>query len=711
MVAPSVSTHTLKHDVTTTIVARTTTIISEHEDVFSEKDDHHHGHHHNSHHHHHGHDLSVVEGVKKTLKDYWFPTQSSDAGEDDTEDNEDKDPSLLSANSVMRRAHDYWKSLTQDSEEAAKELVLQAKEARDKASKEAKWAMFGFKREAREAYEEAEKKYRDALAVAEKAHEEALEKAKSSWFRQSDLTQKEVGEKVEDLTHKKWDQFKSAVDSLVFNPPKYSCSPSSQYWFSRQNPGIDSGWDCREIWVHPTHGDHTHKSVKNLPKKHLTIEKVHGVLESLFNQASLKAKNAPSSTSFESTLKSVKDYYHDLLDRISRNEQGAVEEFEALQDKVKAKLKEAKYYEEQVDSWLTSQWNAVIHNAGETMDQYERAFKDAVKSIRDARTEAYTTLQNNLHMAIDTAKDAINEAVKHSKQDKAKIQHAIQDASNSFANTLKEAEAKIKSVPKNAYDRAVEAFIKDTEQLKATLEQAAESARKSASSLSYEASKSVASVAARASESSEDLRKEARRKLNDVKSRASSEYGRATSSMSAILGAATPFAPLHKVHDSYQQLLGDAKHSLFAQSRPSALLGHHHLSSFYGALTMMYLLLLARKIWLHRNCCSAAKEAHGDLHFTKRGRRHSHTRSHSHDNRSSEDSDGHHHYYLRSQDRIEHKEPNVELRQQQHHRRHRHGEHKGHHHHHNSFSAVLQTFTSIVPMTMILLAFLELAGF
>jgi hypothetical protein len=71
MPAPSVSihTHTVKYDVTTTIVARTTTIISEHKDVFSESD---------NHHNHPGH--GVVEGVKKTLKDYWHGAGNNDEG-------------------------------------------------------------------------------------------------------------------------------------------------------------------------------------------------------------------------------------------------------------------------------------------------------------------------------------------------------------------------------------------------------------------------------------------------------------------------------------------------------------------------------------------------------------------------------------------------------------------------------------------------------
>jgi len=259
----------------------------------------------------------------------------------------------------------------------------------------------------------------------------------------------------------------------VFNPPKYACSPSSKYWFSRQNPSDDSGWDCCEVWERLIRWNHEHKSVKNLPKKHLAIEKVHSVLETLFNQAGLKAKNAPSYTSFESTLKSVKVYNHSLLDRIARNEQDAVEELGVLHEKIRSKLKEAKYFEEQTDSWLASQWNAVIHNAGEAMDQYEQAFKRAVKGIKGARDEAYTTVQNNLQKAVNSGKNNIKEAIKQAKEDKALVQKALQDASNAFTNTLKEAEAKIKSGPKSAYDHAIEAFAKDTDQLKAVLEQAA----------------------------------------------------------------------------------------------------------------------------------------------------------------------------------------------------------------------------------------------
>ncbi|KAF9345935.1 hypothetical protein BGX34_004350 [Mortierella sp. NVP85] len=113
MAAPSVSihTHTIKHDVTTTIVARTTTINSEHEDVFSESD---------GHYHHPGH--GVVEGVKKSLKDHWHGAGNN--GEDDDEQADHEDPSLSRANSVMRRAYDYWKSLAQDSEKAANVILL-----------------------------------------------------------------------------------------------------------------------------------------------------------------------------------------------------------------------------------------------------------------------------------------------------------------------------------------------------------------------------------------------------------------------------------------------------------------------------------------------------------------------------------------------------------------------------------------------------------
>ncbi|KAF8928672.1 hypothetical protein BGZ58_009459 [Dissophora ornata] len=715
----AVSTHTLHNDALTTIVSRTTTIVSEHEEFISHPDQ--------------QSSNGVVHGVKKTLKDYWFPSRShsgdDDGGYEDQEDEHEDhaDSSLFKSNSVMRRAYDYWKSLTKDVEETAKQAVIKAKETRDEAAKEAKWAMFGYKREARERFEAAEEKYRQALATAEKAHEEALEKARSRWFQQSDCTQKEVGEKVEEVTHEKWDQFKAAVDSLAFNPPKYACNPTSQYWFSRQNPSADSGWDCREIWDHPSHHDHGHGVEKTLPKKHLPLEKVHDVLESLWKQAGLKAKTAPSFTSFEPTLKSTKDYYLHLLDRIGRNEQGAVEELDTFVEKVKAKLNEAKYHEEQTESWLTSQWNAVIDNAGESKLQYERAFKNAIKRIKDARTEAYTSFHDKLQESINAGRSNIHKVIKQGKSDKAKVRKTLHDASTAFTDTIKETENKIKSAPKNAYDLAVETFNKETAQLKSKLEHAAEVARKSGSSISHEASKSVSSITRGVSKSASSLsreasksvssishnaRKDASRKLSDakasadaIKSRAASGYEHATASVSSMWGAATPFKPLAKAQNSCQQLLGDAKNNLFGEH--DAHVVHHDMNSLYGALTALYFLCLARRIWLRRNCCfegTSTKEVHGDLYVTKKGGRR-HSRSHRESEEDSEDQAVHPHHN-KHDDHGEHEEHGVATS----HRGHQ-NEHKGHHHHHNSFDAVLKTFTSRVPMTMILLVLLELGGF
>ncbi|KAG0307267.1 hypothetical protein BGZ98_000668 [Dissophora globulifera] len=740
MSAQAASTHTIHNDAVTTIVARTTTIVSEHEEIITPEDDQDH------------------QGVRKTLKDYWFPSHAEENedsedhanahGDDDSNIEDDEtdgqdhgdhsDPSLLKPNSVMRRAYDYWKSLTQDAEEKAKELVLQAKDARDEAAKEAKWAMFGYKREARERFEAAEQKYRDALAAAEKVHEEAQEKARSKWFQQKDCTQKEVSEdsynkairirnhattngiNEDEITHKKWDQFKAAVDSLAFNPPKYACSPSSQFWFSRQNPASDSGWDCREIWDHPGRKDHSHPHLlKPLPKKHLPLEKVHSVFEDLWRQASLKAKSGPSATSFEPTMKSIKEYYQGLLDRIARGEKGAVDELDTVSEKIKGKLHETEYREEQTQAWLMSQWNAVVHNAGEAKTQYERAFKSGIKHVKDVRTETYNTLRDNIQKSLNTARNNIGDAVKVAKDDKTKVHQAIQNASASFSNTLKDAEAKIKSAPKNAYDHAIETFHKDTAQLKVKLEHAAavasslsHKASKSASSFSHGASKSVASIsrhasksvssaAAHASKSSQSIRKDVHDKLHDaklsvgsIKNRASSEYGRATSS--------------------------------------SAYVAPQEMSSVYGAITAFYFLYLARRIWLQRKCCSAAvsgKEVHGDLYVTKKGERrhsHSHSHNHSHHHRHHQDSDeSDDQLYHRHRDRHgkhgrhEHGEleehgmaSSSSLAGHSHsHSGHHDNEHRGHHHHHHSFAAVLETFTSVVPVTMTLLVLLELAGF
>lgn len=641
----TISTHTLKNDAVTTVIVRTTTIVSEHEEIVPD-----------------GH--GVVGGFKKTLRDYWFPaSQGSDDNDDD--DNEHQhhhrghadgqhrhhqhhhaaNPSLFGSSSVMRRAHDYWKSLTKDAEETAKEMVIKAKETRDEAAKEAKWAMFGYKKEAREAYEAAEEKYRQALTAAEKVHEDAQEKARSRWFQQAECTQKEVGEEakdaVEELTHKKWDRFKAAVDSLAFNPPKYACSPSSQYWFSRQNPAADSGWDCREVWDHSNQDDHAHSILKSLPKKELSLDKVHGTLTGLLAQARLKAKNSPSVTSFEASLKSVKDGYQALLDRISRNEKGAVEDLDSFVDKVKAKLNEAKYVEEQTDSWLTSQWNAVIDNAGDAKDQYERVFKNSLKNVKKARNDIYNSLLNGLLKSIQNARNNIKEAIRLTKDDvdKSRLHKALQDASLGFSNTLKEAETKIKAVPKHAYDNAIEAFNRDTTQVKAKLEHAAQAARKSGSSISHHASKSVSSAI-----------HDAKKSADSIKDKASSKYDRATDSVSSIWGSATntPFAPLVKVQDSYNQLLGDAKANLFGHHGQHAG-GHHDANSLYGALTALYLMYLARKIWLRRSAWKAWKVSHGDLHLTHRGvsgRRHSHSSdsSHEHHDHHHENHEHHEHH-------------------------------------------------------------------
>ncbi|KAG0203967.1 hypothetical protein BGX28_003935 [Mortierella sp. GBA30] len=710
----SVSTHTLKNDATTTIVSRTTTIVSEHEEVLAD---------------HPGY--GVAGSVKKTLRDYWFPSHphhihrrhhhhhhaedsDNDENEDEDEDEEEEDQesarhSPFRANSVMRRAYNYWKSLTQDADETAKDLVIKAKATRDEAAKEAKWAMFGYKREAREAYETAEKKYRDALAAAEKVHAEAHERARTKWFQQADSTQKEVGDTIKDraseLTHEKWDRFKAAVDSLAYNPPKYACSPSSQYWFSLQNAGADSGWDCREIWDHSGRDDHAHNVLKTLPKKRVPIERVHGTLSDLFHQASLKAKTAPSATSFDPTLKSFRDYYHGILDRIARSEQGAIEELDTLADKLKEKLNEAKYHEEQVDSWLTTQWNAVVYNAGDAKDQYERAFKNAIKNIKHARTEAYNAVINNSQKAVLTARNNIREAVRVTKNevDKSQVHKAVQEASQAFSNAIRETEAKIKTAPRNAYDNAVESFNRETAQLKAKLELAAEAARRSGSSISYRASKSASSVAHQASQSGKNFRDDANRRLNEakksadaIKQRASSKYNRATASVSSMWGSATPFAePLNRVHETYHHLLGEAKHGLFGHNNIG---DQHEISSFYGLLTAMYLLLLARQIWLRRSHGVPSIETHGNLHVTKKTRRHSH---------ASTASDEH-------QEHPEHREKHGKHKHQdkEEHHEHRHHDHHRHTHHpDNSFNIVLHKFTSVVPATLCLLIVLELAGF
>ncbi|KAF8952192.1 hypothetical protein BGZ46_003622, partial [Entomortierella lignicola] len=611
----SFNTRTIKGDAITKVVAHTTTIITDPETVISSNEN----------------EPGAVEGVKKTLRDHWFPSNNGTESEDDEDES---DLSRFRPNNVMHRAYDYWKSLTQDSEEAAKELVRKAKQTRDEAAKEAKWSFFGYKKEAREALEAAEEKYHEALAAAEKAHEQALVTARSDWFRQADDTHKES---LDEITHEKWDNFKAAVDSLVFNPPKYTCSPSSQYWFSRQNPAADSGWDCREVWDHPSHGMN---SLKKLPKKILPIEKVHHILEDLFHQAGVKAKNSPSSTSFDSTMKSVKDYYQGVLDRVARNEHNAVEELETLPEKVMTKLNEAKYHEEQIDAWLMAQWDSVIDNAGEAKDQYKRAFRNAIHNIRKSRADIYNSLTNNLYKSINTARSNIKDSVKGVKDDydNSKAHKVIQEASDSFSATLKDAETKIKAAPKNMYDNAIEIYDKETAHLKAKLEQLAEAAKKSGSSISHRASKTASSVAANASHSAKNLKKDANRKLKgamnsaeSMKEKASNDFGRVTASVSSMWGAATPFSPLSRAHDSYQQWLDGAKNNFFVDKSAS---GQQELSSFYGAMTALYLVVMARQIWLRRKCHLADLNVAEGLQLSKQKRRHSHSQ---HDSDSSDE--------------------------------------------------------------------------
>ncbi|KAF9188843.1 hypothetical protein BGZ51_000301 [Haplosporangium sp. Z 767] len=741
----SISTHTVTNDATTTIVSRTTTIVSEHEEVFP---DHHHGHgHHGDNHQHHLHNHNIVEDVRKTLRDYWFPRRSEDDNDDEDDNEGEMHPLLLKPNNVMRRAYDYWKSLTKDEEESARELVSKAKHARDEAAKEAKWAVLGYKREAREALEAAEKKYRDALTAAEKAHEHARERAKARWFQQAEKIQREVGaETEEELTHKKWDQFKAAVDSLIFNPPKYACFPTSPYWFRLHEPtGIDSGWDCREIWEHPHRYDHGHTSLKTVSKKHLPLGSVHEAMENLFHQAGTKAKSTSSATSLDSTLRSVKEHYQRILDRVERDEQGAIKELDEMADKVEAKLNEAKYNEEQTDSWLTAQWNAIVDNAGDTKDQYERVFKKTIMNIKQARNDAYNALLSNLQKVVQTARNNIKEAIRQSKNevDKSRVHRAVQEASQAFTDTLKEAENKIKAAPRNAYDDAVEFFNRETNHLKRKLEVAAESARKSGASASYHASKSVSSAAHRASQSGKSLRNDASRKLDEARRSADSIRHHATRSVSSMWGAATPFAsaPLQNVHDKYHQMLSDAKHSLFGQHLSShhrhdhVLHSHHYDHSIYGLITALYLLLLARKIWLRRSSwwsssfggspsSSTSVDTHGNLHVTKQGRHH---RRHSNGSVSS-DEDQHRHSHRRysassigsshsqlheNQNHLEHHEHHDTHEK---HRRHESDSRRHHGERHrvhadNAFSYVLHNFTTQVPATLILLVLLELAGF
>ncbi|KAF9216611.1 hypothetical protein BGZ59_008877 [Podila verticillata] len=665
MAAETISTHTVKNDATTTIVTRTTTIVSEHAEIYAEpieQDE--------------LQSVGVVEGVRKTLRDFWFPSNTHDHTDDDDEEDDKEehtephqDPSLLPGNSVMRRAYDYWKSLTRDATESAKARVLEAKKARDEAAIEAKWAILGYKREAREALEEAETKYRDALAAAEKAHNEAHEKAKSKWFQAVDKTEEEVGkitDHVDDVAHKKWDRFKAAVNSLAFSPPKYACSPSSQYWFSRQNPAADSGWDCREIWDHPSRNDHGHHAIKNLPKKYLSLDKVHDTFVQLYSQAAQKAKSAPSATSFEGSVKPVKDYYANVLSRISRNEQDAINELDQVVDKFKARLNEAKYYEEQTDAWLVAQWNTVAENAGDSKKQYEKVFKNTLRDIQNTRTEAYNSLLNNLQRSINVARNNINEAIKATKDhaDKSRVHRAVQEAIESFTHVVHDAEAKIKAAPKNAYQHAIDTFNKDTAMLKEKLQHAAELASKSASSVAHRASKTESSVSHKASKSgasvidhatrsaeslahkasksasslsahasksasslsahasksassaahqiSEDAKTlidDAAKKVQGAKDSANSKYqsatdqvrhgyDHATASASSIWSAATPLAPLHRAQESCRHWLSDAHDTWFDNHTTSEEL---NVSSIYGALLVVYLVVAGYKVWAHRN--------------------------------------------------------------------------------------------------------------
>ncbi|KAF9898828.1 hypothetical protein BX616_003566 [Lobosporangium transversale] len=702
MGAHTISTHTVKDGVTTTILTRTTTIVSEHEEILEGHEDESHG---------------IVENVRRTFRDYWFPAHTED--DDDTEEDHEihHDPSLLKHNSVLKRAYDYWKSLTQDADEAAKQAVLEARKARDEAAAEAKWAFLGYKKEAREAYEAAEKKYREALANAERIHEEAHEKAKSKWFQALDTTEREVGnikDQAADITHQKWDRFKSAVNSLAYNPPKYGCAPSSQYWFSRHEP---SAWDCREVWEHPNRHDHRHQSIKALPKKQLTKDKVHDTLTGLFHQAESKIQNAPSLTSFDSILKPVKDQYHNLLDRVLRNEHGAIEELDEFFDKTKAKLNEAKYYEEQTDSWLTSQWNSIVDNAGDFKDQYEHAFKNTIKSIKNARAEIYNSLINNLQRSLTVARNNIHEAYQATKDqaDKSRLRKAIHDATESFSQTVKETETKIKSAPKNAYHHAIEAFNRDTAHLKAKLEHAAHIASKSASSASHHvsksgssvihhASKSGASLSAQASKSAESVSghasksvssainqatDDAKSVIDEVQRSASNKYyaasdkarhgyEHATASASSIWSSATPIASskFHQAQDQYYKLVGNVRGHWFDQNDR----GEMSASSVYGAVLSLYFIFLAQRIWRSRRLTRLADPSRTTVTVVT-------TESEKHNLQNGD--------HVARIEKFKSKPSAEDLFETE----------------RNLFGNVLTQFTSVVPVSLILLILLELGGF
>ncbi|KAG0313557.1 hypothetical protein BGZ99_008748 [Dissophora globulifera] len=677
MGAEIVSTHTVKNDATTTILTRTTTIVSEYEEFVAPKDG----------------GSGIVENVRRSFRDYWYPsTQDGQPDDDDSDDTNEiqQDPLLLRNNSVMRRAYDYWKTLTLDADEAAKRVVIEAKKARDDAAAEARWAILGYKKEAREALDNAEQKYREALAAAERVHEEAHEKAKSKWFQTLDTTEREVDnlkDQTSEITHRNWDRFKSAVNSLAFNPPKYGCSPSSQYWFST---GPRSSWDCREVWDHPSRHDHRHQSIKTLPKKHLPTEKVHDTLNSLWNQAAGKAKSAPSVSSFESSLKPVKDYYFSLLDRIHRNEQGAVEELDSLFDKAKDKLNEAKYYEEQTDSWLTSQWNAVVDNTGSIKNQYERAFKNTLKNVKNTRAEIYNSLINNLQRSLNVARNNINDAYLATKDqaDKSRLHKAIKDATDSFSNTVKDAEAKIKSAPKHAYDNAVESFHRDTDHLKAKLEHAASVASKSASSASAHASKSGSSVLHHASKSASSLSAHASKSVSSAANQATHDaqkgykaasdkarqgYEQASASVSSLWGSATPVSPMHKVQHQYHRLVGDVQDKWF-DDRDHA---DASISSIYGAFLAVYFLFLAHRIWRNRRLARMIDTRETTVTVVTNG---------------DDLGNGQHTTKLEKFKTRPSTEDALEQER-------------------NSFGSVLTQFTSVVPVTLILLVLLDLSGF
>ncbi|KAF8939590.1 hypothetical protein BGZ58_009294 [Dissophora ornata] len=679
----TVSTHTAKGDTTTTIV-------SEHEEVVHPKEGH-----------------GIVENARRTFRDHWFPSPFQNEGEEDDDIDESDihyDPSLLRSNSVMRRAYDYWKTLTQGADDTAKEIVIEARKARDEAAAEAKWAVLGFKQEARKKYEAAEKKYREALEAAERAHEEAHEKAKSKWFHAMDTTEREVDnvkDQASEITHEKWDRFKSAVNSLAFNPPKYGCSPSSQYWFSRQP---SAGWDCREIWDHPSRHDHRHQSIKTLPKKYLPVDRIHDALTDLWNQARGKARNSPSVTSFDSSLKPVKDHYHDVLDRVYCDEQDAIEELDSMFDKVKAKLNEAKYYEEQTDSWLISQWNAVIDNTGEIKDQYGRVFQDTLKSIKHSRADIYNSLLNNLQRSINVARNNINDAYRTTKDqaDKLRLHKAINDATDSFSNAIKDAEAKIKTAPKQTYENALETFNRDTAHLKAKLEHvatvasrsassASQRASKSASSLSTHASKSASSLSHHGSKSASSLSAHASKSVSSAISQASRDaksfagdaqksyqaatdkardgYEQAAASVSSTWDSATPFP--HKAQHQYHKMLGTVHERWFDERNHNDA----SVSSVYGTILVVYFLSLAYRIWRNRRLNRMTDPKETTFAVVKSG-------------------DGPHGKHITKIQKFKSKPSAEEILEKK----------------RNSFGTVLTQFTSVVPVTLILLVILELSG-